>query len=99
MRLTLLVLASGLMLSVSASMSTADPQPAAAAAAPEPVATSVAAKPVPEDEKVICHHPVHEGTIMPQRICLTRRSWDRIRMRDQKNVDDFERRSLTIPMK
>jgi Spy/CpxP family protein refolding chaperone len=99
MRLTLLAIASGLFLSVSASMSAADPQSAAAAAAPEPMATSAAASPVSEDQKVICHHPVHEGTVMPQEICLTKRSWDRIRMRDQKNVDDFQHRSFSMQMK
>ena len=105
MRKTLLVLASGLALSLSGA-ALADPantSAAAAAAAPEPMeqsaplphsehtdggaaATQVSAK----GEKLICHHPVHEGTVLPQEVCLTQQAWDRIRIREQKNVNDWQ---------
>jgi len=96
---TLLAATSGLFLSLSAPMAGADPQSAAAAAAPEPMATTVAARPVSADEKVICRHPVHEGMLMPEQVCLTRRAWDRIRVRDQKHLEDFQTRSMTLRMK
>ena len=113
MRLTLLALASGLVLSISATTGGADPQSAAAAAAPEPMAQSTTVpepvhtntqgpgevQPVsPTGEKLICHHPVHEGTILPGEICLTKHAWDLIRLRQQKNVEDFQRRGFQTGM-
>ncbi|HVU21191.1 MAG TPA: hypothetical protein VHE09_10700 [Rhizomicrobium sp.] len=78
---------------------------AAAAAAPEPMAQSTmvpqatqtesqgagTAQPVTASgEKLICHHPVHEGTILPQEVCLTKHAWELIRLREQKNVNDWQ---------
>lgn len=79
---------------------------AAAAAAPEPMAQSTgvpqatqtgsqgagSAQPVAAnaDEKLICHHPVHEGTILPQQVCLTKHAWELIRLREQKKVSDWQ---------
>jgi len=78
---------------------------AAAAAAPEPMAQTSTlpgaehtdartAQNAPQTsangEKLICHHPVHEGTVLPQEICLTQQAWDRIRLREQKNVSDWQ---------
>jgi hypothetical protein len=113
MRLTLLALASGLVLSVSATTAGADTQSAAATAAPEPMAQSTAvpgpvhtntqgtgeAQPVsPTGEKLICHHPVHEGTILPGEVCLTKHAWDLIRLRQQKNVEEFQHRGFQTGM-
>jgi len=107
MRKAVLVIVTGLVLSISGA-ALADPantSAAAAAAAPEPMAqpavlphsehteaatanatTQVSAS----GEKLICHHPVHEGTVLPQQVCLTQRDWDRIRQREQKNVNDWQ---------
>lgn len=86
----------------------------AAAAAPEPMAQSATvpqsehtdaqgagtAQPVSaKGEKLICHHPVHEGTILPQQVCLTKHAWDLIRLREQKNVEDFQHRAYQAKMR
>jgi hypothetical protein len=106
MRKTLLILFSGLALAIpSVAFADPADTSSAAAAAPEPMAqtsalphaehteaqtassaTQVSAK----GEKLICHHPVHEGTVLPQEICLTQEAWDRVRRREQKNVNDWE---------
>ena len=112
MRLTLFTLASALTLSASATVWAADPQSTTLSAAPEPMAQPTAALPAPvstesqgsaaaqqvstEGEKLICHHPVHEGTILPGEVCLTKHAWDLIRLREQKNVEDFQRRGFQI---
>lgn len=111
MRLTLLALASGMVLCISATTAGANPQSAAAAAAPEPMAQSTTlpgplhtntqggAQPVsPAGEKLICHHPVHEGTILPGEVCLTKHAWDLIRLRGQKNLEDFQHRGFQTGM-
>jgi hypothetical protein len=77
---------------------------AAAAATPEPMAQSSVPTATQTDsqgkggtqtvsatgEKLICHHPVHEGTVLPQQVCLTQHAWDLIRLRAQKNVSDWQ---------
>lgn len=78
---------------------------AAAAAAPEPMAQSTVpqatqtesqgtggVQPVADasGEKLICHHPVHEGTVLPQEVCLTEKAWERVRLRERKNVSDWQ---------
>jgi hypothetical protein len=83
------------------------PTPSAVTAAPEPMAQSETA-PQSEhtdtqglaqpastgsaDDKIICHHPVHDGTILPHQVCLTKHAWELIRLREQKNVEDSQRR-------
>jgi len=106
MRKTLLILFSGLALSICG-VASADPADtsSAAAAASEPMAqpsalphsehtdagapsasTQVSAK----GEKLICHHLVHEGSVLPQEVCLTQQAWDRVRRREQKTVSDWQ---------
>jgi hypothetical protein len=88
---------------------------AAAAATSEPMAQTVTAVPGPEHidsqaagmatrvsakgEKVICHHPVHEGTIMPKEVCLTQNSWDTIRLREEKHVKDMQMQGYRAPVR
>jgi hypothetical protein len=109
MRVMLFALVSGLALSVfgAALADPANTSAAAAAAAPEPMAPSSTlpgsehidaqpAKNAPQTakgEKLICQHRIHEGTVLPQKICLTKVSWERIRLEEQKNVSDMELRS------
>ena len=114
MRKALLMLFSGLALSISG-VAFADPADtsSAAAAAPEPMAqtptllhsehtdaqtANAAAQASPKGEKLICHHPVHEGTVLPQEVCLTQQAWDRIRHREQKTVSDWQTHSLQTGM-
>jgi len=114
MRLTSLAIACGFALSLSAAMADPASTSSAAAAAPEPMAQSETvpqpehtdsqgtaaqnASGVPDSQKLICHHPVHEGTILPQEVCLTKHAWDIIRMREQKNVSDFQQRAYQARM-
>jgi SH3-like domain-containing protein len=104
MRTTCLAIFSSIALSISAT-AIADPAntSAAAAAAPEPMAQS-STLPAPEHtdlqaasvttqaggEKLICHHRVHEGQVLPQQICLTQRDWERVRLNEQKHVSDWQ---------
>jgi hypothetical protein len=106
MRVTLFALAAGFALSMSGALADpANTSAAAAATAPEPMAQSAvpqatqtesqgagSAQPVAaaDDQKLICHHPVHEGTILPQQVCLTKHAWELIRLREQKNVSDWQ---------
>ena len=62
---------------------------ALAAAIPQPqqMAQSISAS---NSRQVICHHLVHEGTLMPHQVCLTRRSWERMRIQTEMAVADFE---------
>ncbi|HTT96979.1 MAG TPA: hypothetical protein VMF58_02940 [Rhizomicrobium sp.] len=106
MRKTLLAFVSGLALSMSvAALADPAGTSAAAAATDEPMAQSsdvphalhteagtagATTQVSANGEKLICHHPVHEGTVLPQEVCLTQRDWDRIRLREQKNVNDWQ---------
>lgn len=115
MRLTSLAMACSFALSISAAMADPNSTSSAAMAAPEPMAQSATVpqpehtdsqgtaaqntSATPDSQKLICHHPVHEGTILPQQVCLTKHAWDLIRMREQKEVEDFQRRSYTNRMK
>jgi hypothetical protein len=104
MRKTYLAFLSGLALSISmAAMADPAGTSGAAAAAPEPMAQpstlpgsehtdlqSASAATQVKGEKLICHHRVHEGTVLPQQICLTQRDWDRVRLNEQKNVSDWQ---------
>ena len=114
MRTTLLAFASGFAVLTAAMAADPQPTSSAAMAAPEPM-TQSATVPQPEHtdsqgtataqpvsatgEKLICHHPVHEGTILPQQVCLTKHAWDLIRLREQKNVEDFQHRAYQGRMK
>jgi hypothetical protein len=103
MRKTHLAFLSGLALSISmAAMADPAGTSGAAAAAPEPMAQSAvpgsehtgiqpaSATTQVKGEKLICHHPVHEGSVLPQEICLTQRDWDRVRLNEQKKVNDWQ---------
>jgi hypothetical protein len=68
---------------------------------PQPVVMSQPiSSTTPHDSKtVICHHLIHEGTLMPQQECLTKRSWERMRQDTMKTVSDFEVHSYSTPAK
>lgn len=68
---------------------------------PQPVAMSQPiSSTTPNDAKtVICHHLIHEGVLMPQQECLTKRSWERMRLDTMKTVSDFQVHSFSTPVK
>jgi hypothetical protein len=98
MRVTVLAIASVAALAFSdyaladEVMTDVTPQPIAMA---QPISSTVA-----NDSKiVICHHLIHEGVLMPQQECLTKRSWERMRQDTMKNVSDFQVHSFSTPAK
>ena len=114
MRTMFLVLACGFAFSTAAMAGDPQSNASIVTAAPEPMAhsetvpqavhtdmqgTAESAAATPDSEKLICHHPVHEGTILPQQVCLTKHAWELIRLREQKNVSDFQRRAYQTKMK
>jgi hypothetical protein len=108
MRVLILGLVSSLAISVvgtafadpidTSSAAMAAPEPMAQTTVPQATQTEAqgagsATQPVSANgEKLICHHPVHEGTVLPQEVCLTKAAWERIRLREQKNVNDWQMR-------
>jgi|KBSMisStaDraftv2_1062788.scaffolds.fasta_scaffold507673_2 hypothetical protein len=69
-----------------------------------PQAEQMAAPPisaaVADDSKtIVCQHLVHEGHLMPQQVCRTKRVWQRVRLDNQKAVSDFQIHSYVMPMK
>jgi hypothetical protein len=72
-------------------MSTLTPQPEQMA---QPI--SAAAN---DSKEVICHHLVHEGALMHQQVCLTKRAWERVRLQTQQTVSNFQVHSFSVPMK
>jgi len=94
MRTTVLALASGLALTfataAAADTSALTPQP-------EQMAQPVSATTAGDSKQVICHHLVHQGVLMPQPVCLTKQTWERIRLQTQKTVSDFQVHSYSTP--
>jgi hypothetical protein len=73
----------------TAALSLAFTTAALAAATPQPqqMAQSISAS---NSRQVVCHHLVHEGALMPHQVCLTKRSWERMRIQTEMAVADFE---------
>jgi hypothetical protein len=63
---------------------------------PEQMAQPIAAT-TDDSKQVICHHLVHEGALMRQEVCLTKRAWERMRLQTQKFVSDFQVHSYSVP--
>jgi hypothetical protein len=98
MRTKILALASGLALTFATAalagteMSTLTPQP-------EQMAQPISATTAHDSMQVVCHHLVHQGVIMPEPVCLTKRTWERIRQQTQKTVSDFQVHSYVTPVR
>lgn len=45
---------------------------------------------VGDEHKVICHHLVHGGTILPQQECRTKHTWELIRLQEQNKFRDVQ---------
>ena len=95
MRVTVLAIASALAFSTAAS---ADQAITALTPQPEEMAQPISAT-ANDSKAVICHHLVHEGVLMRQQVCLTKETWERIRLQTQKTVSDIQVHSFTVPVK
>lgn len=86
MRFGILVIVSGVALSLSA----------AAYASQAPTSATAQSVTAPNDEqKVVCRYMGHEGTVMPKPVCATQYVWDKERRRQQRELADFQLRSYT----
>jgi len=56
---------------------------------PEQMAQPISAS-ANDSRQVVCHHLVHEGALMHQQVCLTKRAWERMRMQTQMAVSNWE---------
>ncbi len=84
MRSNLFIVACGAGL-IAASTAFADgAQPAA-----QPIATAAG------PDTIICHHYIHEGMLLRTGECHTQRVWDQMRAEGQKEIFDFQMRTLT----
>jgi hypothetical protein len=97
MRPTVLAIAATLALGFAGAAS-ADQAATALTPQPEAMAQPISAA-ADDSKKVICHHLVHEGMLMPQQVCLTKRAWERVRQETQKTVSDFQVHSYSVPVK
>ena len=88
MRKTIFAATAGLSLAV-ATAAPADTAMTALTPQPEQMAQPISAS-KDDSRQVVCHHLVHEGALMRQPVCLTKRSWERMRMQTQKAVSDME---------
>ncbi|HWA89624.1 MAG TPA: hypothetical protein VG889_06280 [Rhizomicrobium sp.] len=92
---TLFALATGLALSLStaayAEMTTADAQRMATPAATIAVAAN-------QQQKVTCHHFVHEGSLTPVVECADQTTWTKRRIDVQQQLWKIQVRSFSRPM-
>jgi hypothetical protein len=98
MRVTVLVLASSVALAF-ATTAFADTEMSAVTPQPTAMAQPISATSADDSKTVICHHLVHEGVLMPHQVCLTKHSWEMMRLQTQRTVSDFELHSFVVPMK
>jgi hypothetical protein len=69
-----------------------------AAFAGEPGNTTGAAQPVAveqQDNPVVCHYYYYEGTVIKRPACRPQHEWERRRFALQRDIQDFQLRSLT----
>jgi len=46
-------------------------------------------------ETLSCHYYYHQGTVIQWQDCRTQNAWDRMRREEQRNITEFQLRSLT----
>jgi len=56
---------------------------------PEQMAQPISAS-ANDSKQVVCHHLMHEGALMRQQVCLTKRTWERMRTQTQMAVSNWE---------
>jgi len=88
MRKTIFAAAAGLSLAL-ATAAQADAAMNALTPQPEQMAQPISAS-AHDSKQIVCHHLVHEGALMRQQGCLTKRAWERMRMQTQMAVSDME---------
>jgi Spy/CpxP family protein refolding chaperone len=52
-----------------------------------------------DSKEIVCHHLVHQGMLMSQEVCLTKRAWERMRQQTQRTIDEIQVRSFSRPVK
>lgn len=97
MRKTILAATAGLSLAF-ATAAMAETAMSALTPQPEQMAQPIAAT-TDDSKQVVCHHLVHEGVLMPQQVCLTKRAWERMRLQTQQFLSDFQVHSYTVPVR
>jgi Spy/CpxP family protein refolding chaperone len=99
MRVTILAVVSSATLAFAtaafadAATTSVTPQPEEMAAPP------ISAAVIDDSKTIVCQHLVHEGQLMPEQSCLTKRQWQRVRLDNQKAVSDFQIHSYVAPIK
>lgn len=88
MRKTILAAIAGLGLAL-ATAALADTAMTELTPQPEQMAQPISAS-TSDSRLVVCHHLVHEGVLMRQPVCLTKRAWERMRMQTQLAVSNWE---------
>ena len=97
MRKTILAATAGLSLAFA---TTAMAETAMSALTPQPEQMAQPISATTNDSKqVVCHHLVHEGVLMRQQVCLTKETWERVRLQTQRAVSDFQVHSFSTPVK
>ena len=98
MRMTILAAASTVALAF-ATAATANDAMSALTPQAESMAQPISASAASDSKAVVCHHLVHEGMLMRQQVCLTKRAWERVRLETQRTVSDLQVHSFVVPMK
>ena len=98
MRVTVFAIASTIALAFATAAS-ADEAMSAVTPQAESMAQPISAAVTDDSKTVVCHHLVHEGMLMRQQVCLTKRAWERVRLETQRSVSDFQVHSFVVPMK
>lgn len=85
MRIAVLAIVSGVVLSFSA------PVLAATSGEAQPVSASQSSDP---SQKIVCKYVAHEGTVLPKPVCATQYAWDKQRRDEQQQIREMQERSL-----
>jgi hypothetical protein len=88
MRKTILTVVAGLSVAFT-TMAMADTAMNSVTPLPEQMAQPISAA-ADDARQIVCHHLVHEGTLMPHAVCLTKRTWERVREETQMAVSNWE---------
>ena len=75
----------------------AAPVPTGPATAAAPAAVKAKAKSKDDPDAVVCRTEAQTGSMIPSRVCRTRRDWDAMREAAQQAAQNIQSRSLTVP--
>jgi len=88
MRKTILTVVAGLSVAFT-TMAMADTALNSVTPLPEQMAQPISAS-ADDARQIVCHHLVHEGTLMPHAVCLTKHVWERMREDTQMAVSNMQ---------